>query len=167
MDIAIEIAKTIVIGLVGFFIWRHQHNLERNFKMAENLNKYKIEVYNEIMEPFVILCMSEEAWLLDPRSNKVKTRTKEQTTASIIMSVKYRRLLFQLCMFCSDRAVHIYNGITDSNREEGSNEPVKLFADLILEIRKSVGNEETALTREDVLTLFVSDRENINAILQD
>lgn len=163
MNIPIELVNTGIILILGLFIWRYQYQMERRFKMAENLQGYKIEVYKKIMKPLIAVNITEGAWKLNPESKQYAT--PKEYAISILMSVEYRMGLFELCMFCSDEALRIYYRIMDPDLVNKPTEPLSLLADLILEIRKSIGNEKTELTKEDVITPFVSDRENIKDFL--
>ncbi len=62
----------LVLGLSAIG-WRIKAGYERSVELDNKLRDDRIEIYNEILEPFVILLMSDAAWATD-KKNKNKER---------------------------------------------------------------------------------------------
>lgn len=57
----------IILSAVG---WRFKSSVERKIDLENRLRDDRIDIYNQILEPFIILLMSEAAWMQD---KKIKT----------------------------------------------------------------------------------------------
>jgi len=78
-------------------------------------------------------------------------------------SYEYRKTAFNLNLFGSDEVVRAYNALMQHTYEAESAEkqdPTKmmsLWGTLLLEIRKSLGNEKTKLDKLDMLRGMIKD----------
>ena len=98
------IATPIVLALMTGLGWLLGTGIEREFQRqdAENKRIYelndelrsnRIEIYNKILEPFIVLLMTEEAWRLDPAN---QGRDREVIAKQILLSLEYRHKVLSL-----------------------------------------------------------------------
>lgn len=159
------IATPFLIIMLTAFGWRLRHSMERRSKLEEILRNERIGAYNEILEPFVILLMSEAAWEANPESKRHK---KDEYAIQKMLSINYRRQAFQMSLLGNDSVVNAYSrmmqyvyGLVDVGTKAGSNsshkELIGLLGQFLLEVRKSMGNESTKLSKWNMLEWFISD----------
>jgi|GEM_PF-995173 len=141
---------------------------ERSHKLEEALREDRIEVYNQILEPFIILLTKDEGLLND---RAFKGKTKSQIAQEKILSLSYRQAAFKLSLFASDDVVKSYNEImqffysdaayqsesVETDRRERGFRMLDLFGGLLLEIRKNIGNEGTLLNNTEMIEWLISD----------
>ena len=161
------IATPIVVAILGIFAWRVKVSYERQTKLQENLQTDRIKIYNEILEPFIILFMSDDAWNADPK-NRSKNKSKNEIAVPMLLSLEYKRNAFRMALLGTDEVVRSYNNLmqyffsqseqpSDLSPEEKGKEMIALVGSFLLEIRKSMGNEATDLDRWEMLEWFITD----------
>lgn len=83
-----------------------------------------------------------------------------------MLTVDYRKVGFKLSLLADDSVVRSYNQLMQFfyQAEENTDELeiktshwIKLLADLLLEIRKSMGNQATELSNWEMLEWFMTD----------
>ena len=72
--------------------------------MEKQLRDDRIETYNKILEPFIIILMSNAAWSSDP-----KNKNRDKFATSKMLSLKYRKISFNLSLIRSDDVVISFN----------------------------------------------------------
>ena len=97
----------LVLGLTAMG-WKIRHGLERRFDLDAKLREDRITAYNEILEPFIILLMSDPAWKADPKN---KGKDKNQLAMQTMLSLAYRRHAFKLSLVGADSVVKAYNNL--------------------------------------------------------
>ncbi len=160
----------LVVILGGVFSavgWRYRQSFERRWKAAEQrwkeeerLHPDRIEVYNEALEPYIVLLMSESEWAAAQDSRpEYGGMSRDEAALARVFSLAHRRNSFKLMLMGSDEVIRAYNDLmlfhsrprdarmTEAEWEEG----LKLFGRLVLAIRRSVGNEATKLDAWDML----------------
>ena len=163
-----SVATPILVIVLSAIGWRFKANIERKAELENKLRDDRIETYNEILEPFIITLMSDEAWLSDKRN---KNKDKGDLAASKMLSLEYRKSGFKLSLMGSDMVVKSYNNLMQYfyNMEEGKTEEsagsmkimIELLGTFLLEIRKSMGNEATSLDYWDMCEWWLKDTRNI------
>lgn len=155
----------LVLGLTAVG-WRIRHDLERRSDLESKLRDDRIDTYNAILEPFIIMLMSDAAWNSDP---KKKGQDKNQQAMRIMLSLDYRRQAFKLSLVGDDDVVKAYNDLmqhvyaladTTATRNKTTSSPkelIGLLGGFLLAIRKSMGNVTTSLDKWDMLEWFLSD----------
>lgn len=149
--------------------WKTEAELRRRAeKLEEAIRDDRLQVYNEILKPFIVLFTKEEAL----SANKaLRGKTKEQYALEIMQSLEYRQAAFKLSLFADDDVVMAYNNLMQFSYKMGGksvlmedNEPeaigrrlLEAFGDLLLAIRRSVGNEASSLSNLDMMTWLVTD----------
>ncbi|WP_373499286.1 hypothetical protein [Desulfococcus sp.] len=157
------VATPILVAILGGIGWRIRSRIDRRTELERKLREDRIEIYNELLEPFVIIFMSDDAWKSDPKN---KTRDKNAMGAKHLLSLDYKRNAFRLAVLGSDGVLRAYNSLMqyffllndkpapEEARVKGMLERIGV---LLLEIRKSMGNEATSLDRWEMLEWFMTD----------
>ncbi len=163
------VATPILILVLAGVGWKIRHQLERRFELEDKLREDRIQAYNEILEPFIMLLMSDAAWKADPKS---KGKDKNQLAMQAMLSLAYRRHAFKMALVGGDAVVKSYNDLmqyvfnmgADAGEEADTDAKLSNAYDLIgllgkflLEIRRSMGNESTSLDHWQMLEWFITD----------
>lgn len=108
-----------------------------------------------------MLFMSEAVFATD---KKFKGQKKDETAISRMLSVEYRHLAFKLSLVGNDEVVRAYNKLMQFfYRMESDPMPLEaktvrwlaLMSNLLLEIRKSMGNPTSRLDRWEMIEWFM------------
>lgn len=164
----------ILIAILGGIGWLIQNKLEsaqtkhesqsaRIRELEDKLREDRISTYNSLLEPFFLLFTSEAAFALD---HKFKGKKKDELAISRMLSVEYRQVGFKLSLVANDEVVRAYNRLmqffyhTESDSrtiEVKTSNWIALMGTLLLEIRKSMGNESSKLDQWEMIEWFMSD----------
>ena len=98
------ISTSILVLIFGAIGWKYQQSIERKLKMEKQLRDDRIETYNKILEPFIIILMSNAAWSSDP-----KNKNRDKFATSKMLSLKYRKISFNLSLIRSEDVVISFN----------------------------------------------------------
>jgi hypothetical protein len=152
------IATPILVLILTSVGWKLKQSIERRKQLEDKLHEDRIETYNRILEPFIIIMMSDAAWDQDLKN---KARKKDELATSKMLSLEYRNYGFKLALVGSDSVVTAYNDLMQFFFHQVTvTEPEKLLAligTFLLEIRRSMGNEATRLTNWQMLEWFITD----------
>ncbi|HNW80547.1 MAG TPA: hypothetical protein PLM60_04620 [Methanoregulaceae archaeon] len=149
MDL-IEAVILLFVGIIGsgsiagIII---QHKYEKLRVIEEKLREERRKVYFDLIKPYVFF-FSKRA----------------EEGLKIVKSSEYRKTVFELNLLGSDEVVKkfgelmqfTYQGRSESNPQE----MIKLWSDLLLEIRKSLGSPKTKVDNRDMLRSFITDIDN-------
>lgn len=170
----------VLLLFLGGMGWLIQHKIEssqakqdaqasRIRELEDKLREDRIATYNSLLEPFFLLFTSEAAFALDP---KFKNKNKNDIAIAKMLSVEYRQVGFKLSLVANDSVVRAYNKLMqffyhtelDSRPiEEKTSDWIALMGTLLLEIRKSMGNESSGLDRWEMIEWFMQDAPMIKA----
>ena len=179
-DIAAITTPFLIIGLagIGWFIKNQmltsqrtaEESRTRTEKLEEGMRSDRVQVYNEVLQPFIILFAKDEAFV---GGRGQRGKTKEQRILEIMTSTEYRQAGFKLSLFANDDVVRAFNNLmqfafhlpnsggTTDGTEARSNEDtfriLAVFGEFLREIRKSVGNERTTLDSFEMLEWMIKD----------
>ena len=143
--------------------WKYRQSIERKTRLEDKLRDDRIEIYNQILEPFIIFLMSDAAWSSDPKN---KSRDKFKIATSKMLSLEYRKTSFKLSLIGSDSVVRSFSNLMQYFYEQEAhspasaqnvNEMISLLGKFLLEIRKSMGNESTRIDNWGMIEWFMSD----------
>ncbi len=158
------VATPILVLILTAIGWKIRTRLERTMELEDKLREDRIQAYNQILEPFVLLLMSKAAWTADPKN---KGKDKDTIATQKMLSHEYRQVASKMSLVGSDDAVRSYNNLMQYFFERGdqgesaspqdAKDMVALIGKFLLEIRKSMGNESTGLDHWDMLEWFISD----------
>ena len=164
------VATPVLVLLLTALGWNIRTRLERRFSLEDSLREDRVEVYNQILEPFVVLLMSDAAWAADPKN---KNKDKNALATRSMLSLEYRQNAFKLSLFGADGVVRAYNDLMQYFFQRGDQDwqpkptdvrdMAGLLGQFLLEIRRSLGNEATALDRWEMLEWFMTDARKYRA----
>lgn len=165
-----SIATPILVTLLGAIGWSIRARLQRRIDLEEKLRQERVDTYNKILEPFIILLMTEEAWKKDPKN---KNKDKNTETEKMWLSLDYRKTSFYLSLIGSDDVIRSYNDLMqyvfhiDQNQGSQAVDVQKiasLLGSFLLSIRKSMGNEKTDLDEFEMLEWFMKDAQSFRGV---
>ena len=144
--------------------WKLRTQVERRRGLEDKLREDRIQAYYQILEPFVLLLTSTEAWLADPMN---KGKDKEEIAKQKVLSLEYRQNASKLSLVGAVAVVKAYNNLMQYSFEindvayetspDDGKQMIALVGHFLLEIRRSMGNEATTLDHWDMLEWFVTD----------
>jgi hypothetical protein len=159
-----SIATPILVLVLTAIGWSVRAGLERRQELEDKLREDRISIYNKLLEPFIILFMTDAAWQADPKN---KNKNKGDIATRTMLSLEYRQTAFRLSLICSDAVVKAYNDLLQYFYQRGDpgmppdqsdlKNMVSLVGNLLLEIRKSMGNEATKLDNWSMVEWFITD----------
>lgn len=156
-----SISTPILILILTAIGWKLKASTERRLELENKLRDDRIKVYNQILEHFIIILMSDAAWQAD---KKYKNVDKIDFATSKMLSLEYRESSFRLALMAPDSLVKSYNNLMqhffNSVGNVGANGHIvmlELLGKLLIEIRKSMGNESTKLNHWDMCEFWMSD----------
>ena len=162
----------VVVAVLGGIFLRYRLREERKWKVDEQLHPGRIEVYNEALDPYIVLLMPASEWAQFQRAYpEFKEMQQYEAALAQAKSLRYRRNSFKMMLIGSDEVVRAYNDLMlfHSRRRDApmteaeSVDGLALFGELVLAIRRSVGNEATQLDAWDMLYWGWSNIEEIQA----
>jgi len=152
---SIEIIKTIgtistpiILILLSSIGWKLRKKLEREVEIENKLRTDRIGIYEDILEPFIIILTNNSS------------QSKEKKSIEIINSLDYRKKAFQLFFTGDDYVLKSFNNLMQYFYNHEKPDPAKimsLFGTLLLDIRKSTGNEKTKLNKFEMLEWLIKD----------
>src|SRR5690606_26483827 len=116
----------------------------------EQLIEEKRQNYEKILEPIIRL-------FVGTKGNKQEL----EKAMKQVQSFDYKKTAFQLMLFGSDSVVSAYNDYFQYlYKNENNLDPyvmLKALGKVVLEIRKDLGNDKTALKEYDMLRFMITD----------
>jgi len=174
------VATPVLLALLAGLGWLIQNKISnsqtrqeaqavRIRELEDKLREDRIATYNALLEPFFLLFTSEAAFSQDP---KYKNKKKDEIALARMLSVEYRQIGFKLSLVAADPVVRAYNRLmqffyhTEADPrplDEKTAHWIALMATLLLEIRKSMGNETSKLDQWEMIEWFMTDTAKIRA----
>ena len=159
------VATPLLVLALAAVGWKYRQSYERKIKLEEKLRDDRIQIYNRILEPFIYLFMSDAAWQTDKKN---KGKNKDQIANTLLLSHDYKKTSFQLALVGSDAVVTAFNNLFQYFYGRGDDieaqitevdtiSMLKLLGELLLEIRRSMGNEATKIDNWGMLEWFITD----------
>jgi len=139
---------------------REEHLRIRADELEEKLRDYRTEIYNQILEPFIIVFTKDEGL---PKEYRGKNHM--DAGSAKIISLDYKQAAFKLLLLGSDEVVKAYGNLMQffyamhagEKPDPTTQELMSLLGKLLLEIRRSVGNETTELHHLEMLEFMITD----------
>ncbi len=148
----------LAAAVVGFVVWYFQSRLEALRRERERLHDDRRKVYTDILEPFVLIF----AGIKDPAENAKALK--------LMLSPKYKKAAFEFGFVGSDEVVKAFNALmqyvyqsSDDKHEADPRVLMQLYGELMLCIRRNVGDKGTKLTPADMLASQIKDIERFLA----
>lgn len=165
-----SVATPIMVLILTAVGWKYRQSIEHRIKLEEKLREDRIEIYNAILEPFIILLMTDAAWESDKKN---KGKDKKQIAVSQMLSLDYRKVSFKLSLIGSDDVVKSFNNLMQyfyNQSGDGQSpdmnklrEMMSLLGTFLLEIRRSMGNEATKIDNWGMLEWFLTDARKLKS----
>lgn len=159
-----SVSTPILVLILTAVGWKYRQSVERKMKLEEKLRDDRINISNQILEPFIILLMTDTAWQSDKRN---KGKDKNDIAIAQMLSLDYRKISFKLSLIGSDSVVSSFNDLMQHfyNQTDDGQTPsniqlrtmMSLLGSFLLEIRKSMGNETTKIDNWGMLEWFMTD----------
>ena len=151
----------LILTAVG---WGIRGNLQRRQAFEDQLRPDRIDTYNAILEPFILLLTTQDAFAADPANRGLD---KNEAAVQTLLSVEYRKEGFRLALFGADAVVKTYVDLmqytynqpqqTETGGSADGQRIMELLGEFLLAIRRSVGNQSTKLDRWEMLEWFIKD----------
>lgn len=166
-----------VVGGIGWLIQnkfvssqtKQDAQIVRIRELEDKLREDRISTCNALLEPFFLLFTSDAAFAQD---KKYKGQKKNDLAISRMLSVEYRQIGFKLSLVANDEVVRAYNRLMQFfYHEESDARPLEqktsywiaLMGTLLLEIRKSMGNESSKLDQWEMIEWFMQEAPSMRA----
>ncbi|MDA8444951.1 hypothetical protein [Paracidovorax valerianellae] len=164
----------VLLAILGAIGWTLKNKIEsaraerdnqqaRIRELEDRLREDRIATYNALLDPFFLLFTTEASLASDP---KYKNKNKNEIAVSRMMSFEYRQVGFKLSLVANDEVVRAYNSLMQFFYQiDGDQRPLDqktshwlaLMATLLLEIRRSMGNQSSRLDRWEMIEWFMKD----------
>ncbi len=153
MEFVEKILPTLLVVAAGFITWFLKDKSEKLKFQREKLIEEKRLNYEKILEPIIRVLAG------------VKNKVEMDKALKQIQSFDYKKSAFQLMLFGSDNVINSYNDYFQYiYKQEENADPYKILNALgkvVLEIRKDLGNDKTALKEYDMLRFMITDIEKM------
>jgi hypothetical protein len=161
----------LVIGGVGWVAKnkieqsqvKQNSQLKRIQELEDRLRAERIAIYDELLEPFFLLFTAQAAVANDKR---FRDKNKNDVAIAKMLTYEYRMVGFKLSLLATDEVVRAYGQLmqffyhqSEDPTEIAANNHiwVGLLATLLLDIRKSMGNESSKLDKWEMIEWFMKD----------
>lgn len=148
------LGPSLLMVLGGIITWFIKSRVEELRATEERLREDRRKIYAQILDPYIRL-------FADLKGQGPIQAVKK------ITSYDYRKTAFDLNLFGSDEVVRAYNTLmqhtyeAESTGKQDPNIMMRLWGNLLLEIRKSLGNKKTKLNEFDMLRAMIKDIDSI------
>ncbi|MGN6831173.1 hypothetical protein [Paucibacter sp. M5-1] len=135
----------------------HDAQQARIRELEDKLREDRITTYNALLNPFFLLFTTDASLASDP---KFKNKNKNEIAINRMLSFEYRQVGFKLSLVANDEVVRAYNSLmqffyhTDTDQrplDQKTSNWIALMANLLLEIRRSMGNQSSKLDRWEMI----------------
>ena len=144
------IAPPLFLLVTGLFSWTIKNNIQQLNILKNNLREVRIEKYNQILKPIVLIYSNDEY--------------AQEEAIRLLKSYEYRKASFELNFWGSDNVIRSFNNLMqfiykkNIEKDDSYNEQLLfLFGNFLLEIRKDFGNNKTELDAYDMLKSMITD----------
>ena len=159
-----SIITPVLLLIGGLVVWKYRQSLERKMRLEQDLRSDRVDLYYQILEPFVLFLTSDAAWKKDP---KHKNKDKNKLAELKMVSLDYRTASLKLRLIAGDDVLRAYDSLmkhfstqppdmTKAMQLERVKNTIDLLGGFFLAIRKSMGNEATELTRMEMVEWIFS-----------
>jgi hypothetical protein len=147
-----DLIGVLLVAILGAIGWMIRTELMRRHELEDQLRQDRVSIYDEILEPYLIVFVPDAIWDTDP---KTKGKNKNEVVEQTLRSFEYRKAVFRMSLICPDAIINAHNGLTrfflqgkyhlSPSTEADNSKMLSLLGTLLLEIRKSMGNTATRL----------------------
>ncbi len=112
-----NIATPILILLLSGVGWKIKTSITRKSDLENKLREDRIATYNIILEPFIIILISDAHWKrIYPKSGKLDKNTVAEGK---IFSMEFRNACFKMSLVANDETVDAFNKLIGHLRNDG------------------------------------------------
>lgn len=168
IDVIEAFDVTIISAFAAVLFWRYKNGLERQQKLRDDLREDRVKVYNDILKPYITALTPEIVWKGNRRN---KGKSSIESAIKALTKPEYLMTAMNLALVGSDEVVRAHNNLkqhffklgklpedgVEHNMEEHSTKTLLLLGDLLVGIRRSMGNESTKLDGLDMLEWLITD----------
>jgi len=151
LELLLAVASPFLLALSGVLAWRYQHERERREEVERQLSEHKYKAYT---------------FLLDIFFDIVKASTRESKVQPVNRKMIDRMMDAgkDLIVYGSDDVVTEYQQWLDATRKgEPAYKVFGHFGDLIIAVRRDMGNSKTKVTKENVLRQILTDYDELQS----
>ena len=161
--LAITLIASVAIPIIIFSVGNRITNIRQ---LEEKLRNDRIEIYNKILEPFFLIFSTEAIIQASMKYPKDKVKTGAQLAMEKTLSLEYQEYAFKLSLIGSDNVVRAFNNLMQATynlkdlqgaESEKGIHLIMYMSVLLLEVRKSLGNQATKLHALEMLEWKISD----------
>ena len=174
------LATPVLLALLSAIGWGLKNKIEasradrddqqtRIRELEDKLREDRIATYNALLEPFFLLFTTEASLATDPN---YKDRDKNEIAVKRMLTFEYRQVGYKLSLVADDEVVRAFNALMQffyhqehhaRMKDQRSLNWVALLATLLLEIRRSMGNQSSKLDRWEMIEWAVIDLDEMKA----
>jgi uncharacterized membrane protein YccC len=168
IDVIEALDVTIISAVAAFLFWRYKNGLERQQKLRDDLRENRVEVYNNILKPYITALTPAIVW---ERNRRNKGKTSIEAAIEEMVRPAYLMAAMNLALIGSDEVVRAHNNlkqhffqlqepqqsVTEDRGEDYHINTLRLLGDLLVSIRRSMGNETTKIDGLGMLEWLITD----------
>jgi len=145
------LAVPIVVLLIG-------NNFAKKTALEKSLHDKRVPLYNELLEPLIVLNTPDDA---TDKDRKYKGKSNSDIAIQIIKTTEYNKKMFEMGLIAPDSVIRAFNKFyqyfysTDGDFDTET--VMNLWGNILLEIRKSMGNNKTELHPFEMLEWKLKD----------
>lgn len=146
----------VYVTAISAAVWLIQTNITTQRKYEETIRDKRLETYRKALQPFI-------AFLATASGSPAEQKRSQQEAGKTFKSKEYRALAFELTFIGSDRTVRAFNSLwqffyaLDKNPELDTKTGLLRLGDLLVNIRRDLGNRSTSLESMEMLAWMISD----------
>lgn len=177
------LATPVLLAILSAIGWLLKNKIEtsraerdiqqaRIRELEDKLREDRIATYNALLDPFFLLFTTEASLATDP---KFKNKNKNDIAINQMLSFEYRQIGFKLSLVANDEVVRAYNALmqffyhTEADQrplDQKTSNWIALMATLLLEIRRSMGNQNSNLDRWEMIEWFMQDANKMKILYE-
>lgn len=166
IEIARLAAQILAGAAIPILIFIFGNRITKIRETEEKLRQNRIEIYYKVLEPFFLIFSTTAIIQHSGKTRKAKEQTGVELATEKLLTLDYQNYCFQLSLFGSETVVKAFNNLLQAyyNPPDGHSETsewgfelMNQTAKLMIEIRKSLGNEGTKLDGLEILEWKIKD----------
>ncbi len=161
---------TIAALMVSGLIWRWKNHLTRRQKLRDSLREHRIILYKAVLDPYIRALYPEKIRQKE-RKHKYSGEKGRREPLKEMQSTEYMLHCWNLTLLGADDVVLAHNKLKQHffhqrnfDDEQKNLEGVLLLGELLLAIRRSMGNEGTKLNVRNIWEGLIRDPETLEPL---
>jgi len=145
------LAVPIVVLVIG-------NNFAKKTALEKSLHDKRVPLYIELLEPLIVLFAPDQA---SDKDRKFKGKSNSEIASQIIQTTGYNQKMFEMGLIAPDSVIRAFNKfyqyLYSSDGIFDTETVMNLWGNILLEIRKSMGNNKTELHPLEMLEWKLKD----------